>query len=1661
MKKFTKLLTMLLLFIGVSLTGQDMVITGVYDGPLSGGTPKGVELYVINDIVDISNYGLGSANNGGGSDGEEFTFPADSYLAGDFIYVSSEDVQFLSWFGFDTDYTSGAMAINGDDAVELFMDGNVIDVYGDINVDGTGQPWEYMDGWAYRVSGTGPDGTTFVLANFTYSGPNALDGETTNATAAIPFPTGTYTAGASTTVATPSITPASGDYFAPITVSMTCATTDAIIYYTLDGTDPDETSTVFSTSFSVSTTTTVKARAYKSGMTESNIATNNYNFPSVIDVSTIADLRAQTVGSGDYYKLTGEAILTFQQSFRYQKYIQDATAGILIDDSPGAITTTYDIYDGITNIVGVLSEYGGMLQFVPNGDPGAPSSTANTITPEVVTLTQLTNNFEDYEAELVMVEDVVFADAGATFANGTEYVITDAGNVTYNFRTTFYSVDYIGTVIPTESQNIVILPNSRTDGEFITSRDIADFSALSTAARIVGSMQGWNTTDPDYVMTLNVNGLYELTKTLDAGDHLYKVIEGDDWTDPNYPGTDQVVALTATEDVTWKTNVDADLVTHMLPVVAGNFLEVLGGVNWDPTELIGEMSDDDGDDIFTLELVIPEGSYEGKVTLNQNWDQNTGGNVPFTTDGVNATVFTFDFPNNTTTISGPPPPSATITFVVDDSEGMNYNGFYLKGSWDEFGNYDPSWGDGAEHSAFFDDGTNGDETADDHIWTCQFDLTSDGGSNTWEWGVNDAEHNWVAGNWQFSVTDGTPQTLSWTVPASPYVIVNEIMYNSPGTDEEWVELYNDTDAAIDLEGWKILDDNANHTPIEITAGYSIPANGYFTIMIATDGFFPFTPDFDGTGNFALNNGGDVVRVYNSDGMLIDFVEYDDGGDWPSQPDGDGPSLSLITPDLDNSLGESWAASSHDGGSPAAYNFPIVVTAPNGGEIIELDSYFDITWTLTGWDGDIKIELIREGQNPELLVSGIPASDETYSWYVFESLEVANDYKILISGLEEDEPFDESDDFFSIMEHYDIPLLVLTEIMYNPPESGNDSLEFLEIYNNGEELVNLEGIYFSQGIEYVFPSVEILPDTFLLLSIDSLVMMETFNVEAFQWTAGALSNGGEAIEMKDMYDNVIDFVEYDDALPWDTLADGQGPSLTLCNPDADNNVAENWTHSVNFVAVNSVGDSIWATPGFGCQVSLFASFEADITFLSVGNGVMFTDLTVGDATEWTWTFEGGTPDTWSGQTPPEIIYNEVGLWDVTLFVSDGVNTDEVIIEEYIEVVEFTPPTNLQAVVGPYDDVQLTWNVPAGDGFEDDFESYDDFAIDFSPWTNIDVDGSTTYGMTDIDWPNAFAEQSFIIFNPLQTTPPVDDIIPHSGDKLAACFAATAPPNDDWLVTPMVNVAAGSNLSFWAKSYTADYGLERFRVGVSTTGMDPADFTIISEGDYVEAPVEEWTEFNYDLGAYAGQSVYVAIQCISSDAFILLVDDFYIGASKSTIAYNSGTSVVGKATKSISYNAKPVINPVETSYNSRNLNVELLGYNVYRDDVQINANIVEVTEYNDPEPSIATHDYFVTAVYDGGESDPSNVVTVVVTDIMEISTNSVVIYPNPSNGNFTIELKEDAIVDIYITDIAGKEVYSKTIKGSESINALGMQKGLYFVRLLYKSSNEIIIKKIIIQ
>jgi hypothetical protein len=169
----------------------EMKITGTVDGPLSGGLPKAIELYTDIPIADLSVYGVESANNGGGTNGPEYVL-SGSATAGQFLYVASETNQFNVFFGFKPDFADSVANINGDDAIVLYKNGEIIDVFGDVNTDGTGQPWEYLDGWAYRNNGTGPDGFVWTIGNWSFSGPNALDGETSNATAATPFPIGTY-----------------------------------------------------------------------------------------------------------------------------------------------------------------------------------------------------------------------------------------------------------------------------------------------------------------------------------------------------------------------------------------------------------------------------------------------------------------------------------------------------------------------------------------------------------------------------------------------------------------------------------------------------------------------------------------------------------------------------------------------------------------------------------------------------------------------------------------------------------------------------------------------------------------------------------------------------------------------------------------------------------------------------------------------------------------------------------------------------------------------------------------------------------------------------------------------------------------------------------------------------------------------------------------------------------------------------------------------------------------------------------------------------------------------------------------------------------------------------------------------------------------------------
>jgi len=160
--------------------------------------------------------------------------------------------------------------------------------------------------------------------------------------------------------------------------------------------------------------------------------------------------------------------------------------------------------------------------------------------------------------------------------------------------------------------------------------------------------------------------------------------------------------------------------------------------------------------------------------------------------------------------------------------------------------------------------------------------------------------------------------------------------------------------------------------------------------------------------------------------------------------------------------------------------------------------------------------------------------------------------------------------------------VITEIMYNPPESSNDTLEFIEILNPSlTGAVNMTGFYIEDAFSYNFPDGFMLgAGEHVIIAGDSVIFEAAFGVEAFEWEGATtqLNNSGEPITLKDGVGVVVDSVDYGNSGSWPTEANGQGYSLVLCDPSSDNSLAENWTISEDATGVVVNALEIYASPG---------------------------------------------------------------------------------------------------------------------------------------------------------------------------------------------------------------------------------------------------------------------------------------------------------------------------------------------------------------------------------------------------------------------------------------------------------------------------------------------------
>lgn len=239
------------------------------------------------------------------------------------------------------------------------------------------------------------------------------------------------------------------------------------------------------------------------------------------------------------------------------------------------------------------------------------------------------------------------------------------------------------------------------------------------------------------------------------------------------------------------------------------------------------------------------------------------------------------------------------------------------------------------------------------------------------------------------------------------------------------------------------------------------------------------------------------------------------------------------------------------------------------------------------------------------------------------------------------------DNFAILPLASASDLVINEIMYNPPEGGTDTLEFIEIYNRGTSAVNVNNFSLS-GVTFTFPNVSIPSNGYYVVAINASAYNNVYGMAPDAiWTSGGLSNGGETILLLDAAGNTADSVRYDDGGVWPSGAaagqpDGGGASLILCDPNSDNADGNNWQASTNRIGAIATLDSVFASPGTtntctspGTDVTADQFVNVNSTYCNtatISGGFVVTNLSGNDASNVNYNITAGGLPIASGVIP---------------------------------------------------------------------------------------------------------------------------------------------------------------------------------------------------------------------------------------------------------------------------------------------------------------------------------------------------------------------------------------------------------------------------------------------
>lgn len=237
---------------------------------------------------------------------------------------------------------------------------------------------------------------------------------------------------------------------------------------------------------------------------------------------------------------------------------------------------------------------------------------------------------------------------------------------------------------------------------------------------------------------------------------------------------------------------------------------------------------------------------------------------------------------------------------------------------------------------------------------------ADGTGRTLELKSPDLDMNFGS-NWFDGCISGSPGT-EW-LPCSDDIVIGEINYNSAlATDAgDWIEIWNTSSTAIDLSGWKFVDNN-DSLAFEIPDGTTLTPDARMVFIKDLVNFVTRHPDVEnyaGTFAFGLDGSGEELRLFDASGKLQFTMIYSDAAPWPAEADGGGKTLELTDPSGRMNEASNWFAGCPEGSPGTAYVDDCLLSVEEmlSQEIVHVYPNPANGWVIIEWSGELNAQCV--------------------------------------------------------------------------------------------------------------------------------------------------------------------------------------------------------------------------------------------------------------------------------------------------------------------------------------------------------------------------------------------------------------------------------------------------------------------------------------------------------------------------------------------------------------------------------------------------------------------------------------------------------------------------------------------------------------------------------